>query len=86
MEVIEGLFADGRLNAIRSKDLALGVYEVYLAGDFTVQRHGSGYELSYTPATMSPIRMFTLVSPEDLGNIRAELARHGVQLPEEVEK
>ena len=96
MEVIEELFADGRLNAIRSQGYvpgASGASEVYLAGDFTVQRRSSElpskgyryyYELSYTPETMSSIRMFTLVEQEDLGNIRAELARYGVQLPEDI--
>lgn len=98
LEVIEGLFADGRLNATRRQDIFTpesGVandFEVYLAGDFTVQMHGCEpssegdryyYELSYTPATL---RLFTLVKQEDLGNIRAALARHGVQLLEKEEE
>lgn len=79
LEVIEALFADGRLNAIRTSG------EVYLAGDFTVQTHSSVkgrhyYELSYTPATMSNLRLFTLVEQEDLGNIRATLARYGIHI------
>ena len=96
LEVIEGLFADGRLNATRGSGIA-NDFEVYLAGDFDLKVHHSldepssngdrhYYELSYTPETMSSIRMFTLVEQEDLGNIRAELARYGVQLPEEEEE
>ena len=89
LEVIEGLFADGRLNATRQQDcLPEGLandFEVYLAGDFTVQTHSSVkgrhyYELSYTPATMSNLRLFTLVEQEDLGNIRATLARYGIHI------
>lgn len=91
LEVIEGLFADGRLNATRPLSGESGPVnssEMYLAGDFMVQKHsaepspGGRYELSYTPATMSSIRMFTLVEQEDLGNVRAALARYGVQLPD----
>lgn len=93
LEVIGGLFADGRLNAVRQLTGGSGVangFEVYLTGDFTVQMHSSGvadkdyYELSYTPATMSSIRMFALVEQEELGNMRTELACYGVQLPGEV--
>lgn len=98
MEVIEGLFADGRLNAIRQQDLASGASgvpgapgEVYLAGEFDFEVHHSlgeayYYELGFTPETMSSIRIYALAGREDLGNIRAELARYGVQLPEEEEE
>lgn len=55
LEVIAGLFADGRLNATRQQDIFTpesGIandFEVYLAGDFTVQRHSSkGYMSSAT--------------------------------------
>ena len=98
LEVIAGLFADGRLNATRQlasepAEPKSGSTTVYLAGDFTVQMHSREpsskgdqyyYELSYTPATMSSIRMFALVEQEELGNMRAELESCGVQLPEEV--
>ena len=82
MEVIEGLFADGRLNVIRLRD-----NEMYLAGKFDLKMHHSSreaccYELSFTPDTMSAVRLYALANQEELGNIRAELARHGVQLPE----
>lgn len=91
LEVIAGLFADGRLNATRQQDIFTpesGIandFEVYLAGDFTVQRHSSKgyryyYELSYTPATMSSIRMFALVEQEDLGNVRGALERYGIHI------
>lgn len=95
LEVIAGLFADGRLNATRQQDTFTpesGIandFEVYLAGDFTVQRHSSElnskgyryyYELSYTPATMSSIRMFALVEQEDLGNVRGALERYGIHI------
>ena len=98
MEVIEGLFADGRLNAIRSQDPASGAFgipdasgEVYLAGEFDIEVHHSlhelgyscCYELGFTPDTMSTVRLYALASQEELGNIRAELARYGVQLPGE---
>ena len=100
MEVVEGLFADGRLNAIRQQDLASGASgvldtpgapgEVYLAGKFDIEVHHSlrepyYYELGFTPEAMSTVRLYALASPEELGNIRAELARYGVQLPEEKE-
>ena len=109
LEVIEGLFADGRLNAIRPcpcpcpQDPEPGVpgasgapgapCAVYLAGKFDIEVHHSldesghsyCYELGFTPEAMSSIRLYALVSQEDLGNIRAELARYGVQLPEEEE-
>ena len=83
LEVIAGLFADGRLNATHQQGSQCS--EVYLAGDFMVQRYIDEYELSYTPEEMSSIRMFTLVKQEDLGNIREALARYGVQLPKEEE-
>ena len=95
LEVIAGLFADGRLNAMRQQGPLSGEagiandFEVYLAGDFTVQKHSPSkgrYELGYTPATMSSIRMFTLVEQEDLGNVRAALARYGVQLPDSLDR
>lgn len=94
LEVIAGLFADGRLNAARRQDISTGIandFEVYLAGDFAVQVHSCGpsskkrYELSYTPATMDTLRLFTLVEQEDLGNIRDALARYGVQLPDSLD-
>ena len=100
MEVIEGLFADGRLNAIRPRDCASEVSEVsgasgapgavYLAGKFDIEAHHSlrepcCYELGFTPETMGTVRLYALASQEDLGNMRAELARYGVQLPEEEE-
>ena len=100
MEVIEGLFADGRLNAIRSQGCASEVSgvlgasgapgEVYLAGEFDIEvHHPLGethyYELGFTPEAMGSIRLYALASQEELGNIRAELARYGVQLPEEEE-
>lgn len=99
LEVIEGLFADGRLNATRQlasepaepESGGANNFEVYLAGDFAVQVHSIEpsskghryyYELSYTPATMSSIRMFTLVEQEDLGNTRAALERCGIHIGE----
>lgn len=94
MEVIEGLFADGRLNAIRqTKSGIANDFEVYLAGDFEVRRRSYKpsskgdryyYELSYTPATMSSLRMFALADQRELGNVRAELTRYGVHLKEEI--
>ena len=90
LEVIAGLFADGRLNATRQQDcLPEGLandFEVYLAGDFKIQRIEPDlggpvyYKISYTACS---IRMFTLVKQEDLGNIRAELARYGIHIKEE---
>lgn len=79
LEVIEGLFADGGLNATR-------LLANDLAGDFTVRRHSSElnskgyYELSYTPAALSSIRMFTLVEQEDLGNTARALERCGIHI------
>lgn len=86
LEVIEGLFADGRLNATRQPEGLANDFEVYLAGDFTIsQQYSSGgyryyYELSYVPATMGNLRLFTLVEPEDLDNVRNTLERLGIHL------
>ena len=93
LEVIEGLFADGRLNTTRQSTAAQGrrCSEVYRAGDFTAQMHSYEpssegdryyYELSYTPATMSSIRMFTLVEQGDLGNTARALERCGIHIGE----
>ena len=88
LEVIEGLFKDGRLNATRQQDTSTSDandFEVYLAGDFAVQKRSPSegyryyYELSYTLATL---RLFALVEQEELGNIRAELARYGIHIGE----
>lgn len=95
LEVIAGLFADGRLNATRQlasepTEPESGVAND-LAGDFAVQMHSREpsskgdqyyYELSYTPATMSSIRMFALVEQEELGNTRAALERCGIHIGE----
>lgn len=75
LEVIEGLFADGRLDATQPDSTPESGFEV-----FTVQRHSSEegrhyYELSYAPATMRSIRMFTLVEQEELGNTSRALER-----------
>lgn len=92
LEVIDGLFADGRLNAERQQDcLPEGLandFEVYLAGDFKVQRHSFErpavyYELSYTPATMGKLRLFALVDQEGLGNVRTALRRYGIRIKQE---
>ena len=92
LEVIDGLFADGRLNAMRQQDcLPEGVandFEVYLAGDFKIQRIEPDlggpvyYKISYTACG---IRMFTLVKQEGLGNTRRALERYGVQLPDSLD-